>query len=189
MPEKSASIAQQRLLGMAWAARTGRLDTKKIDDEEWRKKVEKIAKSKNFSDKTLHKMASTKYKDEKTGKLRPYLIGKGTPENPEKKRRPYKKRATAENLQEDIISENVFSNFYDGYCEALSIMEDKNVPSKSKVKEALIANMINSLGAPYNKIGGTLPVKHLNRIASSKDFSSPDDELLKAQVERSRMLL
>ena len=120
MPENSASIAQQRLMGMAWAARTNRLDTSKIKDKSWREKVEKIANSDKFSDKTLHKMASTKYKDENTGKLRPYLIGKGTSENPEKKRRPYKKKATVSesyimNYSEFIMEKDAIL-FYEGYC-------------------------------------------------------------------------
>jgi len=84
MPDKSASVAQQRMLGMAWAARSGKLDTSKLDPE-FRKKIDKIANSDTFSDATLSKMAHTKHKSKETRKKLPYLIGKGSAEKPEKK--------------------------------------------------------------------------------------------------------
>lgn len=134
MPNKSASIAQQRLMGMAWAARTGRLDTSEIDDRDLRDKIEKIANSDNFSDESLKKKASTKHRDEETNKMLPYLIGKGSKEDPERKRKPYKKRVKEsfklKSLDEFII-ENEFQEFYNGFIDALHIMEDNNIPDIS----------------------------------------------------------
>jgi len=203
MPEKSASIAQQRLLGMAWAARTNRLDTSKIKDEEWRKKVEKIAKSKNFSDETLHKMASTKYRDEKTGKLRPYLIGKGTPEDPEKKRRPYKKKANehtvlslSEFLNEKYNNlEKDYELFYEGVCEAFSIMGENDLPTIEELSEMILANML-PFGKPMGQnYSGVKAVKNYKNVTQPETIN-PDVEtkiedeeaLTNQQVMKSRIL-
>lgn len=186
MPEKSASIAQQRLMGMAYAARTNRLDTSKIKDKSWREKVEKIANSDKFSDKTLHKMASTKYKDEKTGKLRPYLIGKGTPENPEKKRRPYKKKSAVSESYimnySDFAMEKDAVLFYEGYCEALSIMGEDS-PTIEELFETIMANAgVRSLGLNHNNPGaastqtGTQPVKRWKNVDTGKNAPRPDTE-------------
>lgn len=137
MPEKSASIAQQRLLGMSWAARTGRLDTSKISDGSLRDKIEKIANSDTFSDKSLKKMASTKHHDDDTNKKLPYLIGKGTSDDPERKRKPYKKRQVQESFNlksiSDFLLEREFQEFYNGYIDALHIMNDNTHPDISEM--------------------------------------------------------
>jgi hypothetical protein len=200
MPEKSASIAQQRLMGMAWAARTGRLDTSKIEDEDWREKVDKIAKSKNFSDDTLHKMASTKYKDEKTGKMRPYLIGKGTPEEPEKKRRPYKKSASEGYIQtfSEFLNERIkeeYVNFYEGVCEAYAIMGESTIPSIEDVSEMIIANMLTFNRPMGQNYSGVTPIKNWKNV-TQHDTIDPEVEreiedeesLTNQQVMKSRTL-
>lgn len=134
------SISQQRLMGMAWAARTGRLDTSKLSGD-FKDKIERIANSDNFSDDTLHKMAKTKYRDSDTKKLKPYKIGKGTAEEPEKMRRPYKKRKelqesyTIKSLNEFIL-EQEFIEFYNGYIDAIQIMNDTFIPEKSILFES-----------------------------------------------------
>lgn len=134
------SISQQRLMGMAWAARTGRLDTSKLSGD-FKDKIERIANSDNFSDDTLHKMAKTKYRDSDTKKLKPYKIGKGTAEEPEKMRRPYKKRKelqesyTIKSLNEFIL-EQEFIEFYNGYIDAIQIMNDTSIPEKSILFES-----------------------------------------------------
>jgi hypothetical protein len=200
MPEKSASIAQQRLLGMAWAARTGRLDTSKIEDEDWRNKVEKIANSDNFSDDTLHKMASTKYRDEKTGKMRPYLIGKGTPEDPEKKRRPYKKKASEGYIQtfSDFLNERLeeeYNNFYEGVCEAYTIMGENKIPSIEQVSEMIVANML-PFGRPQGQnYSGVKAIKNWKNVTQPETIDpevereiEDEEALTNQQVMRSRNL-
>jgi hypothetical protein len=127
---------------MAWAARTGRLDTSKIEDKEWRDKINKIANSDKFPDKSLKKMASTKHRDEETDKLIPYRIGKGTPEEPERMRKPYKKKVQEgfhlKGLNDFIsekesIIESEFEDFYNGYIDAMYIMNDNFVPNISQM--------------------------------------------------------
>ena len=55
--EKARSEAQQRLMGMAWAVRSGQMDRDKATEE-----VLKLADS-SISDKALHDFAATKHKD------------------------------------------------------------------------------------------------------------------------------
>lgn len=138
MPNKSASISQQRLLGAAYAARTGRLNTSEIEDDEFREKVEKIANSKNFTDDTLHKMASTKHRDEETNKLLPYKIGKGTSEEPERMRKPYKKKTLTESINEawDQIKKSSVILTLEQYFElheTLSLNPGMNVPGMGSI--------------------------------------------------------
>jgi hypothetical protein len=178
MPEKSASISQQRLMGMAWAARTGRLDTSKLEGD-FKKKIEKIANSDNFSDETLHKMAKTKHKDKDTKKLMPYRIGKGTAEDPERKRKPYKKKkAVAEGYSikslDEFIVEKEFQEFYNGYIDALHLMEDKDIPDTSEMYESFKVIRENVQLNPGMNVTGMGPVSMPGAPGGSSDFHNQE---------------
>lgn len=168
----SKSISQQRIMGMAWAARTGRLDTSKLDGD-LKDKVEKIAKSKNFSDKSLHKKAATKHRNPDDNKLLPYKIGKGTPEEPEFKRKPYKKRVVKENYIPSIkefIIEQKFQDFYNGYIDAMALMEDSYIPNHSNLFETfkiIIENIQLNTGMNLTGMG---PVELPGNPGTSSDF-------------------
>jgi hypothetical protein len=183
MPEKSASISQQRLLGMAWAARTGRLDTSKIEDKDWRDKIDKIANSDKFPDKSLKKMASTKHRDEETDKLIPYRIGKGTPEDPERKRKPYKKKLqegfSLMGLNEFLLErqsllELKFQDFYNGYIDALSIMGDKFIPNVSEMFNIYKDIIENVQLNPGMNVMGMGPVSMPGNPGTTTSFHSQE---------------
>jgi len=178
MPDKSASISQQRLMGMAWAARTGRLDTSKLDPG-FKEKIDKIANSKNFSDDTLHKMAKTKHRDKDSKKLMPYMNGKGTPEDPERKRKPYKKKAVAENYKlksiGEFILEKEISEFRAGYLYALEIMESEEAPLfEWQTAYAYIVLKEDISLNPGMNIMGMGPVSSPGAPGTSTDFHSQE---------------
>lgn len=178
MPDKAKSISQARLMGMAWAARTGRLDTSKLSGD-FKDKIEGIAKSKNFSDDTLHKMAKTKYKDEGTNKLKPYKIGKGTTENPDKKRRPYKKKKeVVESFSiksyNIFLLEKQFKEFYSGYLHALYIMEDLDIPEQDNIFESFKIIMENIQLNPGMNVPGMGPVELPGNPGTTTDFHNQE---------------
>jgi len=177
MPEKSASISQQRIMGMAWAARTGRLDTSKLEGS-FKDKIEKIANSKTFSDDTLHKMAKTKHKDPETKRKIPYLIGKGTPEDPERKRKPYKKKAVSEGYSikslHEFILEQEFQEFYNGYIDALHLMEDTDFPDTSEMFESFKRIKENMQLNPGMNVMGMGSISMPGAPGTSTDFHNQE---------------
>jgi hypothetical protein len=129
-------------------------------------------------------MAKTKHRDAETKKKLPYLIGKGTIEDPERKRAPYKKKELVEEYTlkslKDFIIEAQFTEFYNGFVDALYLMKDTDIPSVSEMFESfkiITENMelnpgMNTLGmGPVNMPGapGSGTDFH-NQMTGSGDF-------------------